>query len=127
MGVGTPAKAVNPLREIRRQPDSWSKLGSKAARSARNKFNLLIWVRLSVNGTSASDKRFLLKSGELLEIAYCSRRVLSTANLATAAITVASDRGATSSLGCLPRSSSSVSPNRQTITCTEADLRDSFR
>ena len=35
---------VNPLREIRKQPDSWSKLGSKAAQSAHNKFNLLTWV-----------------------------------------------------------------------------------
>ena len=43
-GDGTPARAVNPLREIRKQPDSWSKLGSKAAQSAHNKFNLLIWV-----------------------------------------------------------------------------------
>ena len=44
-GDGTPARAVNPLREIRKQPDSWSKLRSKAAQSAHNKFNLLIWVR----------------------------------------------------------------------------------
>ena len=43
-GDGTPARAVNPLREIRKQPDSWSKLGSKAAQSAHNKFNLLTWV-----------------------------------------------------------------------------------